>query len=849
MKKIYQLLFLLTICSLHISAQGTETFVNIPTVTPSSYIARTWTGDNNLTWNATDARTDQTINGKAITIRNGSVTCSGIPNGISSLSFKHQQFFTGTNPVLEVYINSVLIGTVSPTVAVATATFSNINTSGSFNLEIRQVTSGLRIGIDDVTWTSFGGTPCSEPTTQPTNLSLSSTPTTVAGSFTTAAGTPDEYLVIRSTSSTLSISPVDGTIYTAGQTLGNGVVIQFDAINSFTDNGLNPSTTYYYYVFADNSQNCGGGPNYLTTAPLTLSVTTPAVPPCAAPVAAPAALQLSASASSISGSFTAASGANRYLVVRSSTSTLSAVPTNGTTYTTGQAFGGGTVVGYSNTLSFAAGGLSPQNTYYLFVFAASGDCTGEPFYYTTALTGSAATTTGFNDAAYYATATGSCQTLKTNLKNIISANTGQLTYTPGLWNAYFYTDRHRNDANTATIMWDMYSDNPAGAEPYTYTYGTNQCGSYNSEGDCYNREHSMPQSYFAQAEPMVSDLHHIFPTDGKVNGIRSNYPYGEVTSASTTTLNGSKLGTGNNFGYTGTVFEPRNEYKGDFARAQLYMAVRYEDLINSWYSNGTANDVLLSPTDEPNAATRKLQVFDNWYIQLLYKWHLQDPPSQKEMDRNNAIYDTLINDGGLKKQGNRNPFVDHPEYVAMIWQCTSPIPVTLIDFKATKVSNEILLQWYATREANFKQYVIERSINGTNFSSIGTIAGRNLANYSFNDNKLPDAQTVYYRLKLIDIDGSFNYSKIISVRLNKLYDAVIYPNPAHDMITVKLQSALTSGADMIISDITGRKVQQQQVAAGQQTINANVHQLPAGRYFVRMISGSAVIMQNFVVQK
>ncbi|MEP6674300.1 MAG: endonuclease [Ferruginibacter sp.] len=848
MKKFCHLLLLLTIGSTQIIAQGTETFINIPTVTPSSYLARTWTGDNGLTWNATDARTDQTITGKAITIRNGSVTCTGIPNGVGTLSFSHVQFFTGSNPVLEVYINNILIGTANPTATAATATFSNINVGGAFSLEIRQVTSGLRIGIDDVTWTSFGGTPCSEPTSQPTNLQLSSTPTTVSGSFTVAVPVPDEYLIIRSTSASLSVNPVDGTTYTAGQVIGNGVVVQFDAINTFTDNGLTPSTTYYYFVFADNSQNCSGGPNYLTTSPLTLSATTPAVPPCTAPSAAATSLQLAASASSISGSFTAAAGANRYLVVRSLTNSLSASPVNGTVYTTGQSFGGGTIVSYSSATSFAAGGLNPTTTYYFFVFAASGDCTGEPFYNNTALTGSAITTNGFNDAAYYATATGTCQTLKTNLKNIISANTTVLSYTPGLWNAYYYTDQHRNDANTATIIWDMYSDNPAGAEPYTYTWGTNQCGSYSGEGNCYNREHSMPQSYFNSAEPMVSDLHHIFPVDGKVNGERNNYPYGEVTSPTITTQNGSKLGTGNNFGYTATVFEPRNEYKGDFARAQLYMAVRYEDVINTWYSNGSANDVLLSPADQPNAVSRKLQVFDDWYIQLLYKWHLQDPVSQKEIDRNNAIYDTLINDGGLKKQGNRNPFVDHPEFVSMIWQC-SVIPVTLIDFKATKTSNAIMLQWYATRETNFKQYIIERSINGINYTAIGTVAGQNLANYSFSDDKLPDVQTIYYRLKLIDIDESFNYSKIVSVRLNKLFDATVYPNPAKDLVTLKLQSAPAANGTMIISDITGRTVKQQRTSGGQSSIETDIRYLPSGRYFIKLVTGQQVITQSFMIYR
>ncbi len=397
-------------------------------------------------------------------------------------------------------------------------------------------------------------------------------------------------------------------------------------------------------------------------------------PGCTTP-AAPTALSFTTTSNSISGSFTAASGTNSYLVVRSTNSSLSATPANGTTYAAGNSLGGGTVVSYGTSTSFTASSLAASTTYYFFVFSARTGCTGAPVY-STAATGSTATTStgGGGGGAYYDAAAGlSCQPLKTALKNIISTGFTTLSYTPGIWNIYRYSDIRRNDANTADVMWDMYSDNPNGTDPYTFTYGTNQCGTYSTEGQCYNREHSTPQSWFNEVSPMVSDAHHIFATDGKVNALRSNFPYGEVTSATSTSLNGSKLGTGtNNFGYTGTVFEPINEYKGDFARACLYMATRYEDEIISqnWSSLGTANAVFLSATDQSNAAKRRLLIYDPWYLQLLIKWHNQDPVSTKEINRNNAIFSqTVVNNSGgtLAKQGNRNPFVDHPEYVAAIW--------------------------------------------------------------------------------------------------------------------------------------------------------------------------------------
>jgi endonuclease I len=724
------------------------------------------------------------------------------------------------------------------------------------------------LSIDDITIT-FNGTidpPCAEPTAQATSLSIgSATASSLTVGFTLAVPAADEYLVVRSTSPTLSGNPVDGVNYTIGQALGGGTVVSYGTINNFIDGGLAANTTYYYFVFSANSQDCTGGPNYLVTAPATGSNTTFALSPCLPPLIGPQNLVLTPGSISVSGSFTA-SPANRHLVVRSLSPTLSANPVNGVTYLPGQSLGGGTVVSFISgiTAGFFASGLNPNTTYYFFIFAAKGDCAGEPLYLTTDIaTGNTTTTNGSGGIppAYYDAAGGlTCQPLKTALKNIISTGTQTLSYTPGVWNIYYYSDVRRNDANTANIVWDMYTDLPTGSTYYNgtpeiqFTLGSDQCGNYSNEGDCYNREHSFPQSWFNSASPMVSDVHHLFATDGKVNGIRGNLPYGEVNKAITggqyyKSKNESYRGTPvATLGYGGTVFEPRDEYKGDFARAQLYMAVRYEDQINGWSGNGNANDVLLSSSDEPDAAKRKLQVYDDWHIRLLFKWHSQDPVSQKEIDRNNAIYYQEVTDGGSpRRQGNRNPFVDHPEYAALIWQCSNAIPVTLIDFKASKNSDNIVLQWQATRESNFKQYEIERSSNGIDFVVIGTINGQNLSNYHFIDNQLPSVKAVYYRLKLVDVDGKFNYSKTVAIRLNGFSGAFTYPNPTTGQLTVQLQNPLAEKSVLAISDVTGRIIKQLNIPARQATIQVDASTLPVGRYFIKIVGQETIINQTFNV--
>jgi endonuclease I len=540
------------------------------------------------------------------------------------------------------------------------------------------------IGIDNIVITAGTLNPCAEPTAQPSALILTPTPTTISGSFTSATPSADQYLVVRSTSSTLSAQPQDGTSYNIGQALGGGVVVSNNNSTSFTTTGLTPSTQYYFFVYALNSAACSGGPNYLITNPLTNNTTTPALPNCAAPAAAPTALTLIPANTSISGSFTASASANRYLVVRSLNASLSANPINGTTYTAGQTLGGGTVVSYSNATSFLAGGLTANTLYYIFVFAANGECTGEPSYLTASLNGNSTTTNTTTNLPpnYYNAAAGlSCSALKTALSTIITTGAIQLSYTPGVWQSYLKTDIKRNFENTRDIIWDMYSNRgPGQNEPYEYVYQTNQCGNYSGEGSCYNREHSFPQSWFGSgAYPMYSDINHLFPTDGWVNNLRGNFPFGEVTNIEATngnpTQNGSKRGTGAaaNFGYAGTVFEPINEYKGDFARAQFYMATRYESQIAGWQNNGNANEVLNGTS---------YQSYDDWYIKLLYKWHIQDPVSDKERARNDSVFVV---------QNNRNPYIDRPEWVFTVWNCTGLLTPTGINDLLPAAENKLRL--------------------------------------------------------------------------------------------------------------------------------------------------------------
>lgn len=239
---------------------------------------------------------------------------------------------------------------------------------------------------------------------------------------------------------------------------------------------------------------------------------------------------------------------------------------------------------------------------------------------------------------YESLGTDSGSTLKTKLKNKISSHT-TLSYA-NLWTAYKTTD-----INPSTNkIWDMYSSTSS------FTYSTNQCGTYSGENSCYNREHSMPKSWFNDASPMYTDLMHIVPTDGYVNGRRSNYPFGEVdvNNATYASNNNTSLLGANTYSGSGggTAFEPSDEYKGDFARIYFYMVTAYEDQVSTWTSSNTN----LGGTSYPG--------LNSWSTEMLLKWSIEDPVSEKEINRNAAVYSL---------QRNRNPYVDNKGFACRVF--------------------------------------------------------------------------------------------------------------------------------------------------------------------------------------
>ena len=197
------------------------------------------------------------------------------------------------------------------------------------------------------------------------------------------------------------------------------------------------------------------------------------------------------------------------------------------------------------------------------------------------------------------------------------------------------------DVRADGTIWDIYS-------AYDYNL-SDHCGAETLEGQCYNREHLIPISWWGSSkdEPMYTDLHHVVSTDGYANEKRSAWVFDKVKSVAWTNNLGSKLGTSTTWSGE-TAFEPVDEYKGDVARVYFYMLTCYMDKDFTQggkgyryfaYSNGICD-------------------FKSQALELMLKWHREDPVSEKETARNAKVADL---------QGNENPFVVEPNLVEYIW--------------------------------------------------------------------------------------------------------------------------------------------------------------------------------------
>lgn len=785
--------------------------------------------------------------------------------------------------------------------------------------------------------TLAGALNCAAPTSQPTNLVFSNlTTTSISGSFTAAATATDEYLIIRSTSSTFTGTLINGTNYAAGNVVGNGTVVAKTAGTSFTVANLNSGTQYYFYIFGVNSQNCNNGPAYNSSSPLTGSTSTVALPVCATPAAQPTDLNLYASTpTSISGYFTA-SNADGYLVVRSNTSTLSATPVNGTNYAVGATLGNGTVVANTTATSFVDYGLATSTTYYYFVFARNSICTGTaPMYLTTAPANNAHSTTFGSPNYYYF---GNLHAHST----YSDGNQDNSSFTPA--NDYAYA---KNSLCMDFLGISEHNHSQAGMSLSNYQLGINQAAAattsnflamYGMEyGVISNGGHVLiygvnqligwennnyniyvPKSdYIGTPETTgTTGLFRTLNTFGSFCFATFAHPdfsdYNNLAnSAYNATADSAVLGTAI---ASGPAFSTSTSYN-DPPTSMAYLDY-YNRMLSKGYHLGplmdhdthytnfgrSSNNRLaviapsLSNSDFMNSmrhmhfyATEDCDTRVNFTLNNLLMGniaqgttppaisiHAVDPTSSATVPIIKLMYGiagsgvlpvqvAIANAFTLSFTDNNLPvgpegyyYVDitigsNRTITSPIWYTrTAAVPVSLLSFSAALNSNRnVSLQWKTTNEVNNKMFVVEKSVDGASFSQLVAVDAKN---GSINTYSTIDAQPYdgvnYYRLKQVDRNGSFKYSNTVSVNLKKadVNAFNVYPNPTKEWLTLNINSTTAIKATIIITDISGRAINQQTInlVKGSQSSTISLSNLKQGNYQISLVWSNERITQRLV---
>ena len=738
------------------------------------------------------------------------------------------------------------------TITLTGAAFTNTNVTLDFGTAldnssqpvwIRIVTltatngSGTRptTGIDDLVLNYNNGSGCTPPASQASGASITGVTNNSFDINWTAVGGTNSLVVVKA-GSAVAGGPSNGTSYTAntvfasGQTIAaNEYVVYNGAGNTVNVTGLLPGTSYHAAVFAfTTATNC-----YNISSPPVANATTV----CPQPSVQASNISITPGINFAVVSWTAGNG--NASLVKINTANSFAATLDGNVYTANTTYTSGEQVIYTgNGTTVNVFGLTGSTTYYITVYSFN-SCGASPDYLTAGNIVQSFTTS--NAGSYYSSISGqTCATLKSALRDIITSGHVQLNYSD-IDNLYHpVTDDRLNDAGTQTIVWDIYSDNPTGAEPYELLFSQFNTGG-SVEGQGWNKEHTFPNSWFSASSSTNnfpgSDLHHIFPTDIHVNSQRSNLPYGKVATASTTYLNGSKKGSSAIAfpGYSAEVFEPIDAYKGDLARVYFYMVTRYENSQSSWESLEAGGDVVMDGLPYPSIEID--------YLRMLLDWNNADPVSAKELARNEDVFTF---------QGNRNPFVDHPEYVGMVWSssCGLDLPVDLTEFKTRLSGNTVLLSWKIERAEGFSHFEVERNVNGS-FIKVGEvrwIAGQN--SYSFADDAAAVSGKVLYRLKMVDDNNVYKYSKVVTVTLPGINSiALIYPNPASDVITVSFRKPVSSDAVIYILDASGRNAGVSTLQRGRLNYQINVNSLVNGMYLLQCIKDGEVRYAKFLIQK
>ncbi len=360
----------------------------------------------------------------------------------------------------------------------------------------------------------------------------------------------------------------------------------------------------------------------------------------------------------------------------------------------------------------------------------------------------------------------------------------------------------------------------------------------------FNTEHTWPQSFFNSNDPMVSDLHHLFPTDETPNSQRSNYPFGFVVSGITWQLNGSKLGRDQ---YNSIVFEPRDQHKGNAARALFYFVVRHQN----WGNFLTLNQET-----------------------ALRQFHVIDTVDARERLRNDRV---------KTFQNNRNPFCDHPEFVERI----RAFYTTAATLQRARISASPLTVRFDTLSNvnDTASYYLSIFNNGNAALTVNSLVSSNpvftvesapsnippsqyglakikfrpdVANTTFNGTLTINNSDSNIVINLTGINGTPIGITPISSEVPKHFSlSQNYPNPFNPTTKIRFDIPAAVGnaymsVQLKIYDVAGREVMtlvNEQLHPGKYEVGFNGDKLSSGIYYYRVQADDFTDVKKMVLLK
>jgi len=289
-----------------------------------------------------------------------------------------------------------------------------------------------------------------------------------------------------------------------------------------------------------------------------------------------------------------------------------------------------------------------------------------------------------------------------------------------------------------------------------------------------NCEHTVPQSFFGKGEPMKSDIHHLFPTYSNWNSTRSNHPFAEIDDQSTAKwmyLSESKTSVPTSnidlySEYASSKFEPREDHKGNCARAIFYFYTMYPSQAGSISRVGN--------------------------LDMLYQWHLNDPVDEAERNRN---------DGVEAHQGNRNPYIDYPECVARAWGFTVPdqtVPSAPF-LKLSSTTSVIEIAW--TDLYNETSYTLYKSTDGINYHQLTSLSANAIW---YQDAAVSEGTVYYYYAVATNAEGNSVNSNVVSGQLGN--DSGSGDGTASDLLISEYVEGSSYNKVIEIANYTGKAI-------------------------------------------